>query len=128
MTFRYWETPIKSSGGRTLELVDLQFNRSGLNLVLSQENCEVGGASKWTLSFDSVIAAKITTEECSGLILLDLPSDDCDFFRSESSKWLYALGLGQIDFLKNNSHIVICCCDEIVEIVTDIERSNFSRL
>lgn len=114
MSFIPWEVTIKSDSYRSCELKNLKFDKSTLSLHLIEEETQL----IWVLSFESMQAFRVTTEECSADILDKLPQYG-GFFKSDESPWLNDLGKGRVSFLKDSLHYIICCYDEIIEVVAN---------
>lgn len=106
----HWKTPIKADWHRATELLELNFGKSEKNIKLVEEDTE----QVWMLTFESVQACKITSEECISIANI-LPSNG-GFFKILDSPWLNELGKGSTDFLDKVEHYVICCYDEIIEV------------
>ncbi len=110
-----WNLPICAPWPRALELQDLTFDTSGLVLLLAEEE----GEKHWRLTFKSVQAFRLITEECAGTLMGILPEKGGLFKIEESS---FIEDLGQPYFLSNAHHFVVCCYEEVVEVVaTDAE-------
>ena len=122
MIFSEWDVPVKGDSNRSVDLRAFKFNRNTLVFELIEEGTE----DIWTLSFDSLLAFKATTEECSAEILEQLPVGS-GFFRSTESAWLNSLGKGDIAFLNDACHFIICCYDEVVEIVAVCDSPIFAK-
>lgn len=123
MNFVPWETPIKAGSSRSTELKEFKFDRHALILKLIEEDTE----KNWNLSFESFQALRITTEECSVKIISRLP-DNGGFFKSSESPWLKNLGKNEIHFLSDAYHFVICCYDEIIEVVAGANSPKFIKM
>lgn len=122
MTFSEWDVPIKADSYRSIDLKEFKFDRNVLVFELIEEETE----EVWSLSFDSLQAFKTTTEECSAEILEQLPVGG-GFFKSTESVWLNSLGKGDVAFLSNACHFIICCYDEVIEIVADSDSPKFLK-
>jgi hypothetical protein len=121
MKARLWDTPIRASWHRANELAQLSFGRDGLTLKLVEEETE----QAWVMNFRSVQAFRSTTEECAGSILSRLPEKG-GFFEIVDSPWLEELGRGRVSFLDEARHYVICCYEEVIEVVSNacnVEKS-----
>jgi hypothetical protein len=116
-----WDVPIRAEWYRSTDLAHLQFSGQGLVLELIEEETE----HRWRLTFEAVQAVKVTTEECAVGILERLPQQG-GFFEVRGSVWLSELGLGRISFLQEAQHLIICCYDEIVEVIGS--KPSFERL
>lgn len=121
--FIKWDTPIKADFFRSTDLKEVVFNERGLGCVLIEEETE----ENWMLSFDALQGLRITTEECSARLLEIFP-DGGGFFKSYQSTWLSNLGKGDVPFLDDACHFVICCYDEILEVVASENSPQFKKL
>ena len=112
-----WNAPFNTEWHRENELDELVLNQTtGLSLLISGE--EKGA---WRLSFKSVAAFRVTTEECIGGFLLNLPIGG-SAFEVLDSDWIHELNIGGVHFLDNVKHYIIFCYDDIIEIVAlDVE-------
>lgn len=122
MSFILWDVPIMADGFRSTDLEQLNFDQNGLILTLTEENTE----EVWRLYFGSYQAFRMTTEECSSNIIEMLPSDG-GFFKANESEWLSNLGKCEVPFLDNAYHFVVCCYDEVIEIIAHKESPKFSK-
>ena len=122
MSFIPWEVPIRTRSKRSTELKKFKFDRHALIFKLIEEDTE----KNWNLSFDSFQALRITTEECSVKIISHLPGNS-GFFKSTESAWLKNLGKNDIHFLSDTYHFVICCYDEIIEVVAGANSPKFIK-
>jgi hypothetical protein len=122
MTFSEWDVPVKADSYRSIDLKKFKFDRNALVLELIEEETE----KVWNLSFDSLQAFKTTTEECSAEILEELPVGS-GFFKSSESAWLNSLGKGDVAFLNDACHFIICCYDEVIEIIADSDSPQFLK-
>lgn len=122
MNFIPWDVPIKAESHRSTDLKEFRFNQHILKFKLIEEDSE----KVWELSFDSLQAFRLTTEECSAQIIECLPTDG-GFFKSNNSTWLNSLRKNDAHFLKDASHFVICCYDEIIEIVAKANSPKFTK-
>jgi hypothetical protein len=107
-----WAVPVKAAGHRDLELRDLRFQGNELVLKVVSE----ADALEWTFEFLEVQAFRTTAEECMNPLVEKLPFDAA-CFEIENSPWIDALGRGTVRFLEDSHHFVVCCYDEIVEVV-----------
>jgi hypothetical protein len=107
-----WPVPIKAQTTRANDLEELRFDRHGLCLTLVEDETEQG----WLVTFTSVQAFRTTTEECAWHILTQLPHPG-GFFEVLDSSWVQELGKGEVHFLEKSHHFIVCCYDEIVEVV-----------
>jgi hypothetical protein len=107
-----WDAPLQAKWYRATELAALQFGGGKLALKLVEEDVE----RMWLLSFGTVQAIRVTAEECATSILERLPKQG-GFFEMQDSPWLKELGQGRVAFLENARHFIVCCYDEIVEVV-----------
>ena len=107
-----WPVPMKAQTTRANDLQELQFERRGLVLKLTEDETE----QTWLVTFTSVQAFRVTSEECAWHILEKLPHPG-GFFEVLDSPWVKELGKGEVHFLGQSRHFVVCCYDEIVEVV-----------
>ncbi len=106
MEFRKLESPIPADWYRALILESFDYMGSTLEVIDEEEE-------SWEIKFETIQAVKSVTEEC---FHLDIPSGGA-LFEVVNSPWIKELGLGTIDFLDKSKHYVICCYDEIIEVV-----------
>jgi hypothetical protein len=104
-----WQTDIVAPWKRALDLKDLRFANGTLLLDVEEE-----AGTPWTLQFAPVQSWRVTAEECAGSIVSGLPPDG-SLFIVESSEWIRQLGSATP--LQNSRHFVICCYDEVVEVL-----------
>lgn len=104
-----WETSIAADWKRALDLRNLHFSNGCLRIEVEEESGKL-----WFLEFKSVQAYKVTTEECAGKIISKLPTKG-GLFIIEQSLWLGELGSSHL--MEKSKHFVICCYDEILEIL-----------
>jgi len=104
-----WKLPLVASWTRALDLKEISFAESRLVLLLEEEQ----GAS-WRLTFKTVQAFRTTTEECAGPIFEKLPENG-GLFEVHESPWIKELG--EAHFLAKSHHYIVCCYDDVVEIV-----------
>jgi hypothetical protein len=123
MKFEIWELPIQAEAKRSIELKKLEFSGGGLSLTLAEENTD----DIWAIVFKSVQAFRSTTEECSARILETLPLLG-GFFKTSNSAWMDELGKGDIVFLSDSNHFIICCYDEVIEVVADVNSVEVTKL
>jgi hypothetical protein len=112
MTVKTWYLPIKAGWHRATELRSLSFESGGLSLVLLEEDSGKG----WRLHFPEVQAFKCTTEQSAGSVLGSLPTSGA-FYEVSDSAWLRELGLGKVEYMSRAKHYIVCCYDEVVEVV-----------
>lgn len=105
----HWKTEIPVTWKRALDLKDVRPANGGLLIEVEEEH-----GTRWLLQFKAVQAWKVTTEECAGTIVSELPSEGA-FFTIRQSDWLRQLG--DAAPLQKSKHFVICCYDEIVEVL-----------
>lgn len=123
MNFKSWATPFEANNKRAIELLNYQYDGSAMYFVLYDEEED----QKWKVSFESYTAMKVVSEECSASIQNGLPEDGAFYLASESH-WLTEIGKGEVSFLDEAVHFVMCCYDEIVEIVSSESEVCFSKL
>src|ERR1043165_7219118 len=97
MTVRAWDVPIKARRLRANDLKGVVYAPPDLTLTLIEDDT----LQVWSLTFSSVNAFRVTSEESSASVLAGLPNDGGFFERSESP-WLKDLGHG-------GRHFVIAC-------------------
>ena len=69
----------------------------------------------WRLMFKTVQSFRITAEECAAHIFTTLPEDGALFEVFESP---LIKELGEAQFLAKSHHYIVCCYDEIIEIIS----------
>ncbi len=107
-----WDTGIQAQWYRANELISLSFPPVTVELV--EEDTE----QHWRLTFETSQAHRVTTEECIWPFgITNLPEDGCGFFEVLDSVWIDSLGKGRVSFLDRSRHFIICCYDEIIEVV-----------
>ena len=106
-----WETGITAGWYRANELIDMRHHPLAITLI--EEHTE----QHWQLTFETIQAFRWTTEEAIWPLPLELFPDRGGFFEVEDSDWIAALGNGQVHFLDRSRHFVICCYDDIIEVV-----------
>lgn len=114
MDVHYWETPIEASWHNANHFVEANLGKSQITVQISEEKTD----RLWTLHFNGVKALKVLSKECSEWSAMLLPADS-GFFTITDSPWFTALGLQETDpdSFNNFTHYVICCREEIVEVV-----------
>jgi hypothetical protein len=112
MLVKPWDFPIRAEWHRAMELESLSFGREGLTLVLVEEDSE----TRWRLRFPEVQAFRCVTEESASHLLGLLPAQGA-FYELAHSPWLRELGQGKLEYLADARHYVVCCYDEVLEIV-----------
>ncbi len=107
-----WKTDIQARWYRANELICLSFPPLTIDLV------EEDTSQQWRITFKSWQAQRVTTEECVWPFGEEnLPEEGGGFFEVLDSEWICALGKGQVHFLAPSRHFVVCCYDEIIEVV-----------
>lgn len=104
-----WNTPIRAPWPRALDLTELTFGAFGLVLHVEDE-----GGARWQIAFKSVQAFKTLSEECAGGLLEQLPEKG-GLFEVLDSWWIAELG--NASFLGKSHHYIVCCYDQVIEIV-----------
>jgi hypothetical protein len=104
-----WSSDINADGKRSLELNELRMKLGGLYLAVEEEF-----GKRWSLDFNPVQAWKVTAEECAASITSKLPRDGGLFVVNES-EWKNELGRSRL--LEPSQHFVVCCYDEIIEVL-----------
>lgn len=122
MSFVLWDVPIKVNSFRSVDLESYRFEEKSLVFTLVEEDTE----DIWIVSFESVCAFNITTEECSFNVKEYLPCYG-GFFKAAESEWLTRLGKGKVAFLEGTYHFIICCYDEIIELVASERDVSFLK-
>ncbi|WAS91737.1 hypothetical protein [Nannocystis punicea] len=112
MNAKIWTTPIRATNFRANELRSIRYETGSVSVHLLEEDTE----NTWKLSFTQIQAVRVTTWESAGALLQALPVAG-GFFELEDSDLCRALGAGDRHYMKNSRHFLICCYDEIVEIV-----------
>lgn len=105
----HWRNEITASWKRELDLKSFQAINSGLHLQIEEES-----GKTWDLIFDPLQAWKVTSEECAGALLAKLPKDGA-LYIVRDSEWLDELGDAQP--LQKSEHYVVCCYDQVVEVL-----------
>jgi hypothetical protein len=104
-----WKTEISATWKRALDLRDIRLASGGLVLKIEEES-----GKRWLLEFKPVQAWKVTAEECAGNIVSRLPSEGA-LFTMQESDWLQQLGDARP--LQKSRHFMICCYDEVIEVL-----------
>ena len=112
MPVKTWDLPIKAMWHRATELDSLSFGRDGLTLRLIEEE----SGKHWQLHFPEVQGFKCVTEESASGLLRTLPTKGA-FYEVMDSSWLRELGQGRLEYMSQARHYVLCCYDEVLEIV-----------
>ena len=107
-----WDTPINASWTRSLELESLQYATNTVTLTVNNDD----DGKKWRVEFSSIQGLKVTPFECAAVITAESQGHGATFEVLESS-WINDLGKGRVRFLEASRHFVICCYDEVVEVV-----------
>lgn len=108
-----WNVPIRARTYRSNELVRIEYRTGGISVHLDEEDSE----HRWELSFTGVQALRVTTWESAHEILRRLPDEAGGFFELFDSELSRALGAGRLDYMRASRHFVLCCYDEVVEVV-----------
>ncbi len=107
-----WDTPIKGPlDRRSLELASVTYEQNTIVISVSEDLT----GEHWSLRFTNTQGLKITTFESAFDITKNI-SSDCALFEFKKSKWLISLGQGELEYMENSRHFVICCYDEIIEV------------
>lgn len=107
-----WDTGIKARWYRANQLISLFCPPLTVDLV------EEGTEQNWRLVFHPWQAHRLTTEECYWPFgITNLPEEGGGFFEVLGSEWIESLGKGHVHFLEQSRHFIVCCYDEIVEVV-----------
>jgi len=114
MNIKPRNVPLKAEWHRATTLLELSFSRNGLAMRVVEEDTE----KEWHFRFREVQAFKCTAEESGAAVRGSLPLPvEGAFYEVTDSPWLRELGLGKLAYLSRAKHYVICCYDEIVEVV-----------
>jgi len=113
--FEHWVVPIIASSKRAIELSQLVYEGNSLSFKFFDEEVDC----YWSMKFSAYQAVKITSEECDSQTWEQLPEAGA-FYKSNESLWLSELGKGDIGFLDDSLHFVICCYDELIEVVSKL--------
>lgn len=105
----HWKTELAATWKRALDLKDIRRANGGLVVEVEEES-----GKRWSLEFKAVQAWNVTSEECAGNIVSELPAEGA-LFTMQQSDWLRQLG--DASPLQKSQHFVICCYDEIVEVL-----------
>jgi len=114
-----WDVPIKARSNRSNDLKEFKYNDNQLVITLIEEDTD----AVWHVFFTEIQAFRSTSEECSNATMLQVPTKG-GFFKSSDSDWLMELGKGKIQFLNNSLHFIICCYDEMIEVIADERTIN----
>ena len=104
-----WKSEIAASWKRALDLKELRIADGGLYLEIEEESGKL-----WNLDFKPVQAWKVTSEECAGGLMARLPTEGALFLMRES-EWLEELS--EAEPVQKSQHFVVCCYDEVVEVL-----------
>jgi hypothetical protein len=107
-----WETPIQASWVRSMELRSLQYTTSMVAMVVYNDD----DGKTWQIRFDSTQGLRITPFECGSKVTRGSQGEGA-MFEVVESQWIDDLGRGRVKFLDASRHFVICCYDEVVEVV-----------
>lgn len=112
MPVKTWDLPVKAEWHRATVLESLSFGRDGLALYLVEDDSK----RRWRLHFTEVQAFKCVTEESASSLLGSLPTKGA-FYEVVDSPWLRELGQGSLEYMSKARHYIICCYDEVLELV-----------
>ena len=104
-----WTSEIIAPLKRTLDLKDFRARDGGLRIEIEEES-----GRSWSLHFNPVQAWRVTSEECAGSVFAELPAHGSMFLMLESD-WLKYLGDSRP--LLQSKHFVVCCYDEVIEVL-----------
>lgn len=104
-----WETNISAPWKRALECKEIRYASGSLRMHVEEEQ-----GRQWFLEFGPVQAWRVTAEECVASISAQLPNEGA-LFLVQQSDWLEELSDGRP--LVKSRHFVVCCYDEIVEVL-----------
>jgi hypothetical protein len=105
-----WKLPVAAPWTRALDLKELSFAEAKLVLLVQEEE----SGALWRLTFKTVQAFKAITQECAGKIFSQLPQNG-GLFEVLASPWIK--DLGEAHFLAKSHHYVVCCYDDVFEVV-----------
>jgi hypothetical protein len=107
-----WNIGITARWYRANELLSMTFPPLTIDLV------EEDTMQQWRITFTSWQAHRVTTEECTWPFgIMNLPEDGGGFFEVLDSEWIQALGKQRVHFLAQSRHFIVCCYDEIIEVI-----------
>jgi len=106
------ETPIEALGRRSLELESIIYEPGSIVVRVLEESTE----KCWQVCFSNIQGLKVTTFESAFEVLKELDGDGA-LFEFKQSKWLDSLGVNELEYMKKARHFVICCYDEVVEVM-----------
>jgi hypothetical protein len=106
-----WDTGIRARWYRANDLIG--FSGPPLTIDLVEEETE----QNWRLLFEGTQACRITAEECHWPFGIRNLPEQGGFFEVLDSEWSRSLGKGEILFLEKSRHFIICCYDDIIEVV-----------
>jgi len=109
MNVSRWKSEISAVGKRALVLKDLRMDDEGLIVGIEDE-----AGAVWSLDFRPVQALRITSEECAGNLIAELPTQGA-FFVVRESQWIRELG--DAGALRRSTHFVLCCYDQVIEVL-----------
>lgn len=109
MKVMHWKSEIAAPWKRALDLKEFRMIDGGLHLEIDEES-----GKSWSLDFKPVQAWKVTSEECAGNLIARLPTEGA-LFQLRDSEWQKELG--DAEPVQKSEHFVVCCYDEIVEVL-----------
>ena len=112
MEFKPWEVPISADWHRSTTLLDLDYAGDTLALIIREEETNL----KWRLQFEDVCGVKILTGDSAQWNVEPLPAEG-GFFIVTGSPWLGALGLTDNAIHAPWRQYVVCCRNEIIEVI-----------
>jgi hypothetical protein len=109
MAFVEWKLPVQAQWSRSLVLQHLQYDHGQTRLTIAESS-----GRQWVLRFTSAVGTRVTALAAAGTLLNHLPHSG-GLFESVESSWVReAESLGLSHSLR---HYVICCEQEIVEVL-----------
>jgi hypothetical protein len=113
MKIQHLDQNFSGTWHRDCELLDLKCKPKPLELTYYRDE----DATYWKISFDSLVAFKVITEELGTLsYLISLPVDGA-FYELSESPWLLELINTDVHFVKKAKHYVFCFYDEVLEVI-----------
>lgn len=104
-----WTIDVTARWKRALDLKNLRASGGGLRIQIEEES-----GRSWSLDFKPVQAWRVTSEECAGNLIAMLPAEGA-LFLVQDSDWRKELG--DSGSVQKSQHFIICCYDEVVEVL-----------
>lgn len=118
MKYLILDIPPAGSWKRDCELVEFNFQPLGLQIAKESDY------TKWNITFDGIIAFKITSEEFT-IHLQNVPTSG-SFYIVENSAWLHDFSKIGVDVLKKCKHHVLFLYDELIEVIS--QKMNYEKI